>query len=340
MFYNKATYNGFITESASDATALVESPLQFAIEAAETDQKLFNALIEVDMAECMNERGIISLSESDVSFMHEASENGIVAKIKALVEKFKNAVKALFQKFTSWVSNLVSNDAKIYEKYKKVFTEDKVKNCDAKGTTINYDEYEKYMAASDAFSKAVESAISKVDEGVGDKMKADIANAVKQLEAMKAADIIDNSDGTIISKINLGSISNLSETVKVGYKKEIDYLTAWNKTNEFLIKAAQQKAVQLQADANSKKELNYANTTYEGISKILSLAAQAYSLKISVAKRRIAIERANFIKLGNYALNGGSKNDKVKESAVYDEIQDTLIDFQNEQFCESIWETV
>ena len=333
MFYNKATYNGFIAKEES-ASAIVESPLQFAIEAAETDQKLFNALIEVDMAECMNENGIISLSESDIEFMHEASENGIVAKIKALVEKFKAAVKALFQKFTTWVSNLVSNDAKIYEKYKKVFTADKVKGCEAKGATINYDEYEKYTSASDAFARAVDSAITKVDEGEGNKLKSDVAEAVKQLEAMKSANIINNDDGTIISKLGTNNLTLVATTVQAGYKKEIDYLTAWNKTNEFLIKAAQQKAVQLQADANSKKELNYANAAYEGISKILSLASQAYSLKISVAKRRIAVERANFIKLGNYALNGGAK----KESAVYDDIQNTMIDIQNEQFCESSWE--
>jgi hypothetical protein len=295
------------------------------------DQNLFSALIEMDIAEVANDKGIISLSESQLVAMREASSEGIGSKIKALIEKFKAAIKNLFSKFFTWISNLVSNDSKIYEKYKKVFNSSKLSGCDIKGDAVNGDEYNKAVAAYD---DALGSATSMRDNSEDfAAMKKTIASMEKGLETIKNINIVDSSDNTIISKIDVDDIAN---TVRTGYKKQVEIQKAKQSRCESFIVAAQREVEMEIKMAEKKSDVSRLNKRYEYLSKTLSLYSQIASAFMQIMTKSISIDRAVFIKLGNWALKGGSS--AKNESAVYDEAQNLMLDIANEQFCEPAWE--
>lgn len=327
MVYNKAIYEGFVADTAEVETV---SPMQFAIEATQMDQNLFSALIEMDIAEAASGKQIISLSEEQIEMMKEASSNGIVDKIKSLIEKFKAAIKALFNKFFTWVSNLVSNDDKLYEKYAKYITDAKVGECPIKGDTVDVDQYNKAMEAIDTITNAAIASTQNTDNVAA--VKKNIGIIEKNIETITSVNIVDSNDKPIAQKVVL---NNIIESVKTGYKNKTSIAKATMAKTENLIRNAQKDAEIAQREAQGARNVERANKCYEAISKTLSLFSKASSAYIRIMNQSIAIDRANFIKLGNWALKGG---DVKKESTVYDEMQDMMLDIANEQYCEASWE--
>jgi hypothetical protein len=328
MVYNKATYTGFIAESAVSAESTCVDPLQFCIEAAEMDHKLFEALITVDFTEAANSKGVINLSESEFNYMVEAAEEGIIAKLKALIAKFKDAMKNLFTKFVTFVSNLASNDKKIYEKYKDNVVASKIKDCDLKGEVVDVNN----------FNKVVDLSNANID--IANKIARDTTNVagIKELVAVMEKNLKSIKQIVVINtdvELKNASIDDIVLSVKEGYKKQIDTATNTNKRVEAVIKGAQLEAEQAQRDASSKEDIDRANKAYEAISKCLSLAAATNSVYMSYLKRRIAVNRSTFMKLGSWVAKSGKKS--VGETA-YAEAYSMLIDITSDSYCESAWE--
>ena len=330
MVYNKATYTGFINSSASDIATCTD-PLQFCIEAAESDHKLFEALITVDMTEVANNNGTINLSESDLSYMVETATNGIMDRLKALVTKFKEMVSSLFSKFSTFVSNLVSNDEKLYAKYKDHVVPAKIKGCPIKGNTTDNAQFAK---ANEISSRIMAMAI-KAANGYDKDLTSTVDGMNKDLEELKTVDVVNKEDKPIVDKID---VNDICATMKTGYKKQVEFMNNSKQRIENLIKNAQLEVKNLEIKSTNSADAEKYNKAYESLSKILATTSKALSAATSVAKTSIALDRSNFIKLGNWVLGGGKAEEKKPEETAKQEAFNMLIDIANESFCESTWE--
>lgn len=328
MVYNKATYTGFIAESAVPAESTCVDPLQFCIEAAETDHKLFEALITVDMTEAANSKGVINLSESELNYMVEATSGGIIDRLKGLIAKFKEMVSKLFTRFTTFISNLVSNDKKLYARYKDQVVPAKLKGCPVKGNTVNVKE----TGTVDSITNSIISnAIKAADNWKDADLSAIIESMEADLEKLKSINVVNKEDKPIIEKIDVNTICF---SMRDGYKKQVDLMTNSKSMTENLIKTAQLEIRDLEIKEKDSKAAENYNKAYESLSKILNITSQSLSAVISIQKTVIALHRSAFIKLGKWVAGGG----KTEEEDVKGEAVNMLIDIANESFCESAWE--
>ena len=332
MVYNKAIYEGFV----GDSTVKTVSPLQFAIEATKMDQNMFSALIEMDIAEAASKNGIISLSEAHISAMYEAAGEGIGAKIKEIVDKFVSAIRNAFSKVFTFISNLVSNDKKIYEKYGKVISETSdFSKCPVKGKIW-------IQADFDQISKTAGSLLQTSSEIIHSDSNEDAKSKVEALE--KSYEDLnsrkyftdENSDEPVCKRMNP---KGMLKDLMVGYKDTVALLKGVQSKNEAIIKNAQNVVAIARNMASEDSKVDELNRRYEILSKTLAVSSKITSLYISVYSKLIANERSLFVKIGKWALE--NKNGAVKangESAVYDEMFDMLLDITNEQYCDSVWE--
>lgn len=92
---------GFYTEDAKRLNITPIDAPAFFIECAQTEQALFEGLIELDFAEVYNEAGIMTLSEADVEAAKSASDKAVDDASKSIFQKFLGAIQKIFDKVSA-----------------------------------------------------------------------------------------------------------------------------------------------------------------------------------------------------------------------------------------------
>ena len=306
----------FVNEAALTESAV--DPLQFVLESEQEDLKMFNALIEVDFAEVYSENGSIYLSEADKNATAETAKKTLGQKILDAIHKFIAMVKKFFtETIPMAISKLVQRDKTLVKKYEKYMKWENVKNCPAKGNTVDMKKYEDMLkttadllnnSSSAPILAKIETASSAeaIKEIVDDYAKV-IEEAKKKFggeDGLKADDIIDKSDEAIAKKISSNDFFNILNEAKGGFanlRKEL------NKTYKSIEDQAKKEEADAKKNRKSDDELVAAklNAKYQTVGLYHSLTSMALTFYKAVTQKYIATHRANFIILGNYAVKKG-----------------------------------
>ena len=169
---------GYYTEAAK---RLITSPMDaptFLYEAAQTEHKLFEGLIELDFAQVYNESGVITLSEADEQQATDAAEKGS-----------ENAIKQIFTKFKETIQHMWET---IQEKLREFFAGIqgffgvKIDKAKAAGCQIKDILYSDYWNEAVKITSLKEADIDAIKFSVNDKEKLSF-NATQAFDEKKAA---------------------------------------------------------------------------------------------------------------------------------------------------------
>lgn len=110
-----------VMEAATVQNEAYLTPTQFSIDLLRADHAMFESLINLDLMEAFNESGVATVSESDMELALEAAGSGILAKIKELIRKMKDAVVRFIKGIQTKLAEVFSKDKRLIKKYEKDF---------------------------------------------------------------------------------------------------------------------------------------------------------------------------------------------------------------------------
>lgn len=317
------------------------NPAQFSIDLLRADCAMFESLINLDIAQALNESGQIVLSEADMETMLEGAGSGIIAKIKELIGKIKSAISGFVKKISSKLQEIFDKDKKIYKKYSEAFKNVVNNPSIAKDYKVdnfeipNYDNLDKIFAGDIVTNifKNIEllSTISKLkmirDESECSKILKDFNKKCdEELEEVDkiSQSITEKKSGfVIIDIIKADNLSRIEENIKFGKNKRIKLIEKMaaiqqaelkkieSETNIQQLKGTaydgyldRQAEEQLPNDKNPLSgSITKYNTMYSIISKAQQIVNKIMSYQLSAVKKEYALERKIFLQIGKLNKN-------------------------------------
>lgn len=322
-------YSSLAAEMAADIIPVKEhvNPIQFAIDCHRDDLQLFEALIERDIMNAYGESGIIAINEDEKATVDKAAKDGIITKIKALIEKAIEMFKSIVSSISTKIAELAQTDKKIYEKFGDL-SYDKVKDCPIKGKTINYqvvEELNKKLEKSGDLGKLAEDLDSLFDFNTTDTDFSDANNKAREIkeafekevgkfnEQMKSS-VVVNDDSTVAERVK-DKITEISNKIKNGYKgTEKDINEAGKKDIESLKSQLNELKKSERNSETTEAEISKLQCQKDLLSKVIAMKQHMLTLKISLTRKVIAVERANYIVLGNWVLKQEKVQDKKEDT--------------------------
>lgn len=153
---------GFYTEAAKRLNNITPiDAASFFIECAETEQALFEGLIELDFAQVYNESGVIKLSEADEAAAKDASDKAIEQASKNIFQRFLEALKKVFDKVTAALADFFNGTKSLAA---KKLDNPRAKNCQIKD--VWFSDYKKFVVTLENACKGALDAIA-VPQGSG-----------------------------------------------------------------------------------------------------------------------------------------------------------------------------
>lgn len=316
------------------------NPIQYAIDSYRSDLQLFEALIEVDVCNAMNECGIVSIDEATTVLVEDAAKTGIIEKIKELLDRFIGWCKSVLSKFQDAIIKIAKADKAIWKRYEKFAVWDKVKTCPAKGATFDYFEASNIKKTRDDLKtqkmdetkKVLDSVFKASEESYS--MNTNLEDVNESAEKSKVLfdefnegmngvsktmkeKLKDTTDKPVAEKLTADNFKKMVDDIKNGYKETLKVVSEDLKK---AIKEAEDikkdiSRAKKQEDKDSIKILNIANTI---ATRFINMNKSFKDSVMFEARMRIGLQRANFLVLCNWA----AKNDGVDPNVVDGEFKE------------------
>lgn len=318
-----SVYSNMALAEVAKQNTVSGNAAQFMIEAHRLDLSLFNAVIECDFLDAMGKAGLIAFTEADQETSKTVRKDGIISKIKALIEKAVAFVMGKLSDLKNAISGLIDKDKTMYVKFEKNITAEKIKGCPAKGDVPNIDAFtdlsEKVNEIDFAdISGKIDSAAdaAAVDTIVADYKKKieELVTAISGKEAMKK--FFNTEDKTIVEKMSDTDIQTMKNTIKSGYKNNV-------KIFEVLASVAKRELdvtkKEIERDKKEEKdELAIAKLNGKAacVSAAINYVTKYSTFGSAAVKEMIKAYRRIFAQLGVYATKGAKpETDAAKEES-------------------------
>ena len=355
-----------VNEATSEVEATMENfeltpdfsigcTLEAVLQMYENDAKMFDTLIECDFMEAEN--GFI-MNESEAQAVNEAADEkkseGIVAKIKAAINKFIEFIKSAAGNLIRKFNDLVGSDKKIAEQYKNVLTVDNLegfkgipnfaspKYIDGKIINAGFEQYAKTVSnyANDMGSSVIgsreeaEKILGKFKQETEEFMKAvednlGFINSDSKVENWKFED-----DAQI--KFALELLSNSSKVTKdikkntqtiIGSLKGIEVASKVFSKKNYVTKKMELSS---EESANAKAIYDFISGSIKGYSKLFNAYTKALIREYGQVRKAVIICGRAAVKGSKGAV--GEAVDMDIELAVENAIMESSDVFMMEHF--------
>ena len=339
---------GFYTEAAQQLITPMDVP-SFFIECAQTEQQLFEGLIELDFAHVYNEAGIISLTEADEEKADDAANAATDNNTDNIWTRFIDTIKKLFNNIREAFEKLA---AKTIEAAKsKILDSANVKKCkekdvwfkdykDACDNILQKKDIKRYI---DSFGKTATNAEDE-EYKLTDMMKS-IDEVVADINKVPtSADEYNNkTNGKDPSMLSAG-LKELGNQ-PMGELKECLSLKGLNQriANCFNMLAKDDRSkFKIQKDDSDEVK----KQKREGSKYVTQMRLKYFNTEIKICSTTAKIAHRNY-KMIKAAVNGkteeeGKENTKPAENAENKETETKesviLAGIASDIFCESIFE--
>jgi hypothetical protein len=342
--------------------------LEFAVNAEVANQRMFNAMIELDFHEAvekMNGTYITEANDEAADSKKESVIKKLWEKVVAALKKFGEMIAAAAKKFANTLKDLVNVNKQITIHFGDLTAERlaKINTESVKDITFN-----KYVGPEDFryFDiKSVKDEVSQFQTKIYSTKNENI-NTVKDecVEALNKlgsvvsdnalADVSGGGDGKELFKVvkideyikDTTYIANVKENLANGYKKILSVYTDEVKSaledNKEKIKAVDKDAKEAKKNG-SDRTIAILNARYVVYNKANAIYAKFLRSAIFAARLIITQDRAAYCKLGALVLKAekAEKSGKKQDQEVQHNnalIECYHIDLLNEQCIESIFE--
>lgn len=301
-----------VSEDAMVGSFSANSLLEFSIAVQREEQAMFDAMIEMDFREAYYEHGMITLTEAEKEGGVKAAASGIIAKIKAMLEKFIQTISLAIKKFVLKMQDFLKLNDKLVKNIGDINIEDlKVafssgKYADVKVVKVNskkIDIADKLKQLRDLEAKAkndVEAEKEKKENAQYSDILDKLADDVKEVEV---SDKEFNDQFSDIYIIDLAKepeyVKQIKDDVAKGYKSTVDSVT------EDVKKAIDDaKKAKKEIKGDDRAYLSAMNAVY---AKFIAAYTKLLNVAINTTVKALSAERATYAKLGKIAKAG--KND-------------------------------
>lgn len=312
-----------VNEATSEVEATMENfeltpdfsigcTLEAVLQMYENDAKMFDTLIECDFMEAEN--GFI-MNESEAQVVNEATDEkkseGIVAKIKAAINKFIEFIKSAAGNLIRKFNDLVGSDKKIAEQYKNVLTVENLKGfkgipnftspkyIDGKIINAGFEQYAKTV--SDYLDSGLDNTVVDSKKEYLDKFKQETEDFMKAVEDnlnfinsdTKAENWKFEDDAQI--KFALELLSNSSKVTKdikkntqtiIKSLKRIEAASKIFSKNNIVTKAT---GVTSEQSANAKVVYDFVSGSIKGYSKLFNSYTKALIKEYGQVRKAVII---------------------------------------------------
>lgn len=352
---------GVYSKKTAPEAVVTESidPIQFVIESHQQEHALFEAIIETDFAQAYNDCGLISLTESDISSIHESADKSLKEKIKELIDKFWTMISNFFKELMSKIKTLLMNDKKLVEAYDKYMNLEQLQKdkCPVKGTVVVDTEYAKWRKDV----QDINSNIASMTMDNLDKVEEYTTTMDNLLNEEKIKALFKNStEKEAIFEIGTSGFAFMCNDIKAGYKSAVEILQLGEKSAKGTVDNLR-KTIKDQVKASEDKATTESlNEQYKKVSKFLNAVSRFQKSISGVAKKIISTERVMYVKIGTWAAKKYGKSEdsaskasepiekvtgdvvdangeKVGESTELFEAYSTLIEMENEEYMDSVF---
>jgi len=311
------------TKSVSLSEGTFVNPIQFAIDSYRSDLQLFEAMIERDCVNALNECGIVTIDEAETEAVDGAAKTGIIEKIKQALDKFIEWCKGLWSKFQDAVLKIAKADKAIWKRYEKIATWEKVKGCTAKGAAFDYFLYSEKKKEIDKLKTDKVDATDKILDDINDNKDVE-ANGEKSKtlydEFTTSIDAIDkefrsklkDSDDKkdLVGKIGADNFATICTDIKTGYKSTLDGVAKELKDAIKNAEELKRKISKAKSENRKDKEaISTLNTAYTVATRFVTMNKRIKDTVMYAARVRIGLQRANFLILCNWATKSDAKGE-------------------------------
>lgn len=316
---------GVYTESAkqiyNSSVDALSAPM-FMINCAETERKLFEAVIELDFAEVYNESGVIYLSEADQQAADEKTKTSFGEKIKSVWRKFIETITNAFNTVISKIDEFIKGTAGLIKVSKKLDSPE-IKKCQVE--QLWFADLKKGF--DDEWNRLQKAQVSIEQEGLGSGAAAsndtflfgvNAENLEKFKMELKVA-VTKVEQNLLHHESPLGN-HNMSELKAVISMKNV--VSDIKGTFEAFKKNDKINALISKAD-NSEK----ASKGFKYLTTITGIRLKMFSYKCTTSMKVASLARKNYVTLINYVSKPGKYYDESATEA------ETLSDL----FCESVF---
>lgn len=307
------------------------SAAQFMIEAHRLDLSLFNAVIECDFLDAMGKAGLIAFTEADQETSKSVRKDGIISKIKALIEKAVAFVMSKLSDLKNAVTGLIDKDKTMYVKFEKEITAEKIKGCPVKGDVPNVEAFRKLQENLTVDFHTVAGEIdAAADAAAVDAIVADTKKIVEELiakisgkDAMKK--FFNTEDKPVVEKMDDEDIQTMKAAIKSGYKSNV-------RVFEVLANAAKKELditkKEIERDKKDEKdELAIAKLNGKAacVSVLINYVTKYTAFGSAAVKEMIKTYRRIFAQLGIYATKGAKDNSEAAKEETQTEAYATAM---------------
>lgn len=335
-----------VSEDAMIGSFSANSLLEFSINVQREEQAMFDAMIEMDFREAYYEHGVISITEAEKESGEKAASLGIIAKIKAMLDKFIQTISLAVKKFVLKFQDFFKINEKLVKSIGDIDIEalklaQKSGKYDNLKFTVFYDSknnfsdlksLKKLRELEAETKKAIEDEKGKKDANYSDildKLVNDINDPQMNM---------DINDDSLFGEETLSDLlrdpkyfGDLKRGVTVKSKDSIQTVTEEVKQ---AIDDAKKAKRELKDD--DRAYLSAMNAMY---AKFISAYTKLLNTIINITVKSLSAQRATYAKLGSIVKkykNAKKPEDvKVDESAVMLEM--FTIDMTNEEFMDNIF---
>lgn len=318
-----SVYSNMALAEVAKEQNVTGSAAQFMIEAHRLDLSLFNAVIECDFLDAMGKAGLIAFTEADQETSKSVRKDGIISKIKALIEKAVAFVMGKLSELKSAVTGLVDKDKTMYVKFEKEITAEKIKGCPVKGDVPNIEAFNKLAEKVNEidFGTVAGKIDSAADNVAIDAVVADYKKSVEELitsisgkDAMKA--YFNTEDKTVVEKMSENDIQTMKNTIKSGYKNNMRVFEVLVSAAKKELEVTKKEIERDKKEASDEIAIAKLNAKAACVSAAINYVTKCSAFGSSATKEMIKAYRRIFAQLGMYAVKG-SKGDSeaAKEEA-------------------------
>lgn len=303
------------------------SLMEYSIMLNESEQMMFDALIEADFISATNEAVMLEEEAAEANKAgDEVKKKKIGERIKEIIDKVITAIKKAVSNFIAKVVSIIKNDKKLIDSYKDKLNERNLtgfkgipdfafpkeinekdvitaSGAQFKGIWDNFYNASARASSRDEIETAAETALKSVgsDSGSNDNKKNDFDN---QFFEKKVKSFVPNTSQIELMKKKLTNANEVLKEVKNIAAKTISELKQ--------IKASVGK---FRAKGNLQVDMQAygSNKAYTVISAICKSATKTLSAITNAVSRQIAAYRKCWILCGRYANKG-----KAQKSDDYD----------------------
>lgn len=304
-----------VSEDAMIGSFSANSLLEFSIAVQREEQAMFDAMIEMDFREAYYEHGVISITEAEKEGGVKAAASGIIAKIKALLEKFIQTISLAIKKFVLKMQDFLKLNDKLVKSIGDINTEDlKVefntgKYADVKVIRVNSEKIDiadKLKQLRDLEAKAksdIEAEKDKKDNARYGDILDKLDNDVKDVEVTDK-EFNDQFTEVHIFDLKPEYIKQLKDDVSKGYKSTVDSVTGD-------VKKAIEEAKKAKKDikGDDRAYLSAMNAMY---AKFIAAYTKLLNVAINTTVKALSTERATYAKLGKIAKAGANNKEGRK----------------------------